>query len=118
MKDTLINYALGIGVPKLIFKITVASNKYKGAAAITYGLHSMSMKKGIENGVGVFVFIGIITFQVTAYCLFQYYKNKIETDISFLKLRTTDAILTRIDTYPISNKLQKKLKSNYLLPNY
>ncbi|TCI95092.1 hypothetical protein [Tenacibaculum sp. M341] len=118
MKDTLIIYASGIGVPKLVFKIALIINENNGGAAITNALHRASMRRGMENGIGVFVFIGIVTFQITSFCVHQYYKNKIEQEILFLKLGNTDAILAQIDTYFISKNLKQKLKSTYLLPNY
>ncbi|CAL2095772.1 conserved protein of unknown function [Tenacibaculum sp. 190524A02b] len=117
MKDTLICYGAGIGIPKLIFEVKIAISDYDGAAAITSCLKDVSMRIGMEEGIGVFVGIGIITYQLTSYLISHYYKDKIERDRLELKLKDIDAVQAQIDTYLISKPLRKKLKSNYLVPN-
>lgn len=118
MKDLFINYATGLGIPKIVFKIATASSKYNGAAAITSRLKDISMETGMEEGIGVFVFMGILFFQLSNFLQAQFYKKKIEKDRLQLKLKNTDETLAQIDTYFISNSLRKKLKTDYFIPNY
>lgn len=117
MKDIIINYTAGLGTPKIIFVIAKVTSEHSGAAAMTSRLKDFSMEMGMEEGIGVFVAIGIISYQLASYFQTQYYKSKIERDRLALKLKNTEFILQQIDSYAISKLLRKKLKTEYLLPN-
>ncbi len=118
MRDLIINYISGLLVPKLIFEFATATSDYGGAAAITSRLKDFSLDIGMEEGIGVFVLIGILSFKCSAYCVALFFEKKIEKDCLVLKLERVDAICAQIDTYPISKFLKDKLKIHYVLPNY
>ncbi|WP_298419772.1 hypothetical protein [uncultured Kordia sp.] len=115
MKDIVIKYTVGLGMPKLLFLIAKATSEYSGAAAITSRLKDFSLRIGMEEGIGVFVLIGILSYELSSYSILTYYQDKIERDRSKLQLKNPDVVLRRIDTYSISSALRRKLKTKYLL---
>jgi len=115
--DVIINYAAALGIPKAIFIILKMTSEYGGAAAITSRLKDLSFDIGMEEGIGVLVFLGILLYNVSNRLVHKYYADKINRERKENKL-LTEAILKQINSYPISKSLKKKLKSAYILQNY
>lgn len=118
MKDILINYTCGLGLPKLIFIIAKETSQFSGASAITSRLKDFSLRLGMEEGIGVFVLLGILSYQLSSFLILKYYRKKIEDDRFALKLKNTEEVLLQIDTYTVSKILRRRLKAKYLLYNF
>ncbi|WP_299682873.1 hypothetical protein [uncultured Dokdonia sp.] len=116
MKDLVINYGAGIGIPKLVFELLTAIDKNGGAAAMTSSLKNISLDVGMEEGIGVFVIMGLVSHAITSHFVAHYYKNKIENDRLVNRYKNTDEVLAKIDIYPISKGLKNRLKTKYILP--
>jgi len=116
MIDRIINYVVALGVPKLLFLILKWTSEYKGAAALTSRLKDASLRMGMEEGIGVFVILGIVSYQVSAHYVEKYYHGKIEHERLENALKTRE-VLTQLNFYQISNSLRIKLKAKYLLSN-
>jgi hypothetical protein len=114
--DFLLTYGSGLMIPKLIFELATATSEYGGAAAITSRLKDISFDIGMEEGIGVFVLMGIISYKSVDYLVEKFYQEKIEKYRLEERVGTTDAVLIHIDTYPITKYLKKKLKIKYALP--
>lgn len=114
MKDVLINIASGLGIPRLIFEVVSSIND----AAVQETINNFSLRNGMKYGVGILVLLGILSFQISSFLVLKYYRIKIENDRIELRLKNTDAVLNRIDTYSISKTLREKLKIKYLLHNF
>ncbi|WP_046758444.1 hypothetical protein [Kordia jejudonensis] len=114
--DNLINITIALLVPRLIFLLLKWSNENGGAAAITSLLKDISLNIGMEEGIGVFVFLGILAYVLSSYYVEKFFLYKIynkRLKNNFL----TQEVLDLIDTYPISTPLRQKLKSKYIFPS-
>ena len=116
MIDKIINYTIGLGFPKLIFLILKWTSEHEGAAALTSRLKDISLRIGMEEGVGVFVLLGILSYQISSHYVEKFYHSKIERQRIENKLNTTD-VLTQLNFYQISNTLRTRLKAKYILEN-
>lgn len=114
--DTIFSLFMALLIPKLIFLLLKWTNENPGGAAITSLLKRISLNIGMEEGVGVFVFLGILFYKISEFLMEKYYVNKIEQERLENKLLTQN-ILHRIESYPVSKSLQQKLKTIYVLPS-
>jgi hypothetical protein len=112
--NSVIKYVSALLVPKVVFLLLKWTSEYKGAAAITSRLKEISMNIGMEEGIGVYVLLGVLVYQFSDYCTEKYFARSIEHERLENKLLTV-AILKRLDNYQISNSLRIKLKAKYSL---
>jgi hypothetical protein len=112
--DSVIKYSSALLVPKIVFLLLKWTSEEKGAAAITSRLKEISMNIGMEEGIGVYVLLGILVYRLSDYYTEKYFSRKIEHERLENRLLTED-ILKRIDTYQISNSLRIRLKAAYTL---
>ncbi|WP_298510605.1 hypothetical protein [uncultured Kordia sp.] len=118
-KDEIITYAVGFGIPRLLYELVIMNNENTGFYAITSTLKNLSLFDiGMEEGVGVLVIIGVLSYQFSSYLILKYYEHKIEKDRIRLLLASTTEVVERIDTYSISKALRRKLKAKYLLEEF
>ncbi|MEM6718042.1 MAG: hypothetical protein AAF611_01880 [Bacteroidota bacterium] len=103
--------------PKFIFLILKWTSEHGGAAAITSRLKDISFDIGMEEGIGVFVLLGILFYKISEHLLHQHYADKITQEQKQQKL-LYHQVLNRIDTYPISKVLRNRLKAAYIIRNY
>jgi len=115
--DIVVNYTVALGVPKLIFLMLKWTSEYGGAAAMTSRLKEISFNIGMEEGIGVFVFLGILFYKLSEQLVYQHYASKIEQEQKQEKL-LYHQVLNKIDSYPISKFLRTRLKSEYIIRDY
>ncbi len=115
--DNVIKYSAGIFMPKIIFLLLKWTSKEGGAAIITSRLKDISFNIGMEEGIGVFVLLGILFYKLSEHYIEKHFKNKIEIEQLQENFLTQD-IINQIDTYPISKSLNLKLKAIYVLKDY
>ena len=97
----------GLGIPGLVLIIMMVASPWVGAAAITASLAALG-PFGMLGGIGT---LGILAFISRALAEFG-------VEILFQRVlaklieggETCEEILEKIDGYPISNKLKRKLK--------
>lgn len=116
MIDRVVNYVVALGIPKLLFLLLKWTSEHEGAAALTSRLKDASLRIGMEEGIGVFVLIGILSYQVSTHYVEKYFHSKVERERLENKLNTIE-VLTQLNFYQISNSLRIKLKAKYLLSN-
>ena len=115
--DTIICYAAALGIPKLLFWILTTTSPYKGGAAMTSSLKNISFRVGMEEGIGVFVLIGLISYRITAYWFKKYYENRLEMEIKAERIMSNDTIVQYVmDKYAISKQLKIQLLAKFVLP--
>lgn len=105
--DKLISKLAGLGVPALVLVVAMATTGLTGAAAITAGLAALG-PFGIIGGIAT---LGVIT--LLSQGLTEYGFDAIFTELvkEFYKRGETKiSIYTKIDKYPISKSLKRKLK--------
>lgn len=115
--DKILSYSIALGIPKLVFFLLKITSDIKTGGVISSRLKDVSFNIGMEEGIGVFVLMGLVLFRLSEYIIEKYFKNKIEFEQLQEKLLTQD-IINQIDTYPISKSLSLKLKAMYVLKDY
>ncbi|AXG68008.1 hypothetical protein KORDIASMS9_00192 [Kordia sp. SMS9] len=115
--DTVANFIVGLMIPKFIFLLLKWTSEFGGAAAITSRLKEISFDIGMEEGIGVFVLLGILFYKLSEYAFYRHYASKIEREQLQQKL-LYEEVLQRIDSYTISKSLKTRLKSEYIIRNY
>ncbi|KAA1245867.1 hypothetical protein [Aquimarina sp. RZ0] len=109
-----ISFLIAIGIPQLLFYILKENTDYKGASAITHTLKVLGFNKHMELGIKSLLFIGVLSFILAEWLFIQYYRSKIEKDITTKKLNTVLKVFCLIESYSIPTPLKRKLKSYYL----
>ncbi|WP_430411906.1 hypothetical protein [Kordia sp.] len=115
--DVIVNYIAALAIPKIVFIIIKMISGYGGASAITSSLKDMSFRYGMEEGIGVLIFLGILLYNLSNRLVHNYYADKIKKERKENKLLTKE-ILKEINMYPISKPLKQKLISAYILQTY
>ena len=116
--DRIICYIVSLAVPKLIFWLLKVTSDYEGAAAMTSRLKDISLRIGMEEGIGVLVAIGVISFQVTAHLFKKYYQEKLEKDIKMKRISSNDELIEHVmEKYGISKHLKAQIVANFILPD-
>lgn len=117
MIDNFINYATALIIPKCIFLILKWTSTSESPNLVATSLKDASLQMGMEEGIGVFVFLGLLFYNISNRLITIYFSNKIRRDRKQNKLLTKQ-ILQQIDLYPISKSLKHKLKSAYIIQYY
>lgn len=105
--DKLISKLAGLGIPALILVIAMGTTGFTGAAAITAGLTALG-PFGIIGGIAT---LGVIT--LLSQGLAEYGFDAIFTALVrefFKKGETKSSIYAKINKYPVSKSLKRKLK--------
>lgn len=105
--DKLISKLVGLGVPALVLVIAMGTTGLAGAAAITAGLAALG-PFGIIGGIAT---LGVIT--LLSQGLAEYGFDAIFTELVrefFRRGETKISIYSKIDKYPVSKSLKRKLK--------
>lgn len=101
-----------------LLKNAIQQPAFNGITIIRSGLKEISFAISIEECLSVCMLIVILCYKGVSYSIELFYIYKIESDCLEDELSSLEDVCTKIDTYPISNCLKKKLKSHYLAPNY
>ena len=115
--DVIVNYFMALVIPKLIFKFLIITSQYTGAYAISSRLKDLSFDIGMNEGIGVLVFLGILIYNISNRMVYKFYDHKIKRERKKDKLLTKE-ILKRINSYSISKPLKQRLTSAYILQIY
>lgn len=118
MRTFIISISLHIVGAIWLFKNVLQQPAFNGITIIRSGLKEISFTISIEEFLSVFILIVILCYKGISYSIELFYIYKIEKDCLYNELYTIEDVCVKIDTYPISNYLKKKLKSHYLLPDY
>ncbi|CEQ26513.1 Uncharacterised protein [[Clostridium] sordellii] len=105
--DKLISKLAGLGMPALILVIAMGTTGLTGAAAITAGLAALG-PFGIIGGIAT---LGVIT--LLSQGLAEYGFDAIFTALVrefFKRGETKSSIYSKINKYPVSKSLKRKLK--------
>ncbi|EDP97661.1 hypothetical protein U8527_04910 [Kordia algicida OT-1] len=115
--DVIFNYFIALTIPKLIFLTIKWTSTSKSRNLVSTSLKDASFELGMEEGVGVFVFLGLLFYNISNRLITMCFSSKIRRDRKQNKLLTKQ-ILEQIDSYPISKSLKYKLKSAYIIQYY
>ena len=105
--DKVAEIIAGLGVPGLILVVVVAASPFFGAAAITASLAAIG-PFGMLGGIATLLVLGFIAGNLAKFGfgrVFQAVLNNLRK-----KGETIEEILEKIDNYPISKELKRKLK--------
>ncbi len=105
--DKLVSKLAGLGVPALVLVMVMGTTGLTGAAAITAGLAALG-PFGIIGGIAT---LGVIT--LLSQGLSEYGFDAIFTALVrefFKRGETKSSIYAKIDKYPVSKSLKRKLK--------
>lgn len=109
-----ISFIIAVGVPQLVYMILKENSGFTGVAAITNTLKKIGFSIHMEAGIRVLLIIGILSFILSEWIIIEYYKSKIEKDITKQKLSSVLKVLCLIESYSIPPSLKNKLKTYYL----
>ncbi|QHI36696.1 hypothetical protein IMCC3317_20610 [Kordia antarctica] len=115
--DVIVNYFVALAVPRIVFVILKMTKEFGGGPAINSSLKDISFRYGMEEGIGVLIFLGILLYNLSNRLVHKYYSDKIKKERKENKLLTNE-ILKQINMYPISKPLKQKLISAYILQTY
>ncbi len=105
--DKAVETIAGIGVPALVLFIAVHMSAYTGGAAIISALVAIGLG-GMIGGVLSLVALAIISAAIAKYGFNELYQKIIQ---KFKEQGiTTEEILSKIESYPISKEMKLKLK--------
>ena len=105
--EKIIAKVAALGVPGLILVVAMAASGFTGAAAITVALAAL----GPGGIIGGLVFLGVAGLLADG--LTKYGFDKIFTGVVkelYRKGETKASILEKIEKYPVSKSLKRKLK--------
>lgn len=103
----------GIGVPALILVMAIGATGYVGAAAVTTALAALG-PGGMVGGVITLLASGTILSAVTKYGIDSVFNAVVKELLK--KGETKQAIINKIQKYPISKS--QKLKMKEMVENY
>ena len=72
--DSVVKYTTGVLMPKFIFLFLKWTSNEGGAAIVTSRLKDISFNIGMEEGIGVFVLLGITFYKLSEYFIEKYFK--------------------------------------------
>lgn len=102
----------GFGVPALVLMVAIQASGYVGAAAITVALSALG-PGGILGGIGTLGVIGLVTQALAEFGLEAIFSAVVGELIR--RGETKETILTKIERYPISGSLKRKLREQVSL---
>lgn len=95
------------GVPGLMLLVAMSATGLSGAAAVTAALSSLG-PGGMIGGIVFLGAVGLISQGLTEYGFDQIFVNVIKE--LYKKGETKESILQKIEKYPVSKSLKRKLK--------
>lgn len=96
-----------LGVPGLMLLVEMSATGLSGAAAVTAALSSLG-PGGMIGGIVFLGAVGLISQGLTEYGFDQIFVNVIKE--LYKKGETKESILQKIEKYPVSKSLKRKLK--------
>lgn len=105
--EKLISKLAALGVPGLVLLIAVSTSGYVGAAAVIAALSSLG-PGGIVGGIAMLGIIGLISHGISEYGVETIFSALIKELLK--KGESKESIIKKIDKYPISKSLKRRLK--------
>ena len=108
--DKIISKIAALGVPGVVLIVALHATGYAGAAAMTTVLAAMGGPAGMIGGVFAFAAMALISDAIVKYG-YSAVMNAVLKEL-YKKGETKETILAKVETYPISNDLKRKLREN------
>ena len=105
--DKIISKVAALGVPGLILVVAMAGTGLTGAAAITAGLAALG-PLGIVGGIATLGVIGLLSQGLSEYGFDAIFTGVVKE--LYKKGETKSSILAKINKFPLSKSLKRKLK--------
>ena len=105
--DKIISKIAALGVPGLILVVAVAASGFSGAAAITVALAALG-PGGIIGGIATLGVCGLLVQGLTEFGFDAIFTGVVKELMK--KGETKASILQKIEKYPVSKSLKRKLK--------
>ena len=105
--EKVISKIAALGVPGLVLLLALNATGYAGAAAMTTALAALG-PGGMLGGLVTLGVLGLISESVAKYGFVSIYKGVVKELLK--KGESYSSIKDKIDKYPISKELKKKLK--------
>lgn len=106
--DKLVSKIAGLGVPGLVLLVAMSATGFAGAAAITTALAALGGPFGMLGGIALLLLLVLIANGLTKYGFNKIYDAVVKELIR--KGETKESILKKIEGYPISKELKRRLK--------
>lgn len=105
--EKIISKIAALGIPGLILVVTMSATGFSGAAALTTALASLG-PGGMIGGIVVLGVAGLIAQGITEFGFDAIFSGVIKE--LYKKGETRESILSKIDSYPVSKSLKRKLR--------
>lgn len=108
--EKLVSKLVGLGVPGLVLLVAIAANGLAGGAAVVAALAVLGGPFGLLGGLGLLGLVALVSDTLADYSLQAIFRRVVEglrsNGYSKRKIRR------KIDKYPISSSLKKKLRKH------
>ena len=106
--DKLVSKIAALGVPGLVLLVAMSATGYAGAAALTTALAALGGPLGMLGGIAVLGLLVLISGGLSKYGFDKIYEAVVKKLLE--KGETKESIIKKIENYPISKDLKRKLK--------
>jgi len=106
--DKIVATVAGLGIPGLVLLVAVSASGFSGAAALTTALAALGGPLGMLGGIALLGVLVVMFRGISKYGFDKIYEAVIKNLLE--KGETKDSILEKIENYPISKDLKRKLK--------
>ncbi len=105
--DKIVEKVLALGVPGLILLVAMNATGFVGAAALTAALAAIG-PGGMIGGIITLGVLGLISEGITKFGFDAVFKGVVKE--LYKQGETKESIIQKIDKYPVSKGLKRKLK--------
>lgn len=105
--EKVVSKLAALGVPGLVLLVAMGATGLAGGAAITTALAALG-PFGIIGGIATLGVIGLVSEGITSYGVDAIFKAVVKE--LYKKGESKESILSKIDKYPISRSLKRKLR--------
>lgn len=107
--EKIISKIAGLGVPVLILLTAISATGFSGAAAITTALSSIG-PFGIIGGISTLLLTALLSEGIAKYGMSAIFGGVVKE--LYKKGETKESILNKIEKYPVSKDLKRKLRED------
>ena len=105
--EKIIAKVTALGVPGLVLVVAMSATGFTGAAALTAALASLG-PGGMIGGIVVLGVVGLVAQGLTEFGFDAIFSGVVKE--LYKRGETKETILSKIDAYPVSKSLKRKLK--------
>ena len=105
--EKIVSRIAGLGVPGLVLLVAIHTTGYAGGAAIIAALSALG-PGGIIGGIATLGIIGLIVQGLAEFGLEAIFSDVVDELIR--RGESRESILSKIESYPLSNSLKRKLR--------